>query len=214
VHLSPCGALRGEGAHRRCRDIIGQAIHLRQAKKAGLLHRKGSSQRRCLKHAFAPRGAMHPGFAKKLIALQIEGVGNAGCPMHPQPRVRKVATCTRVFTARHRKTPGIPARNGFTDYTRSPRRAKLYCHRRLRIKGFVRPGWAERASEDLTPASGVRTTRLPRPQQRRRLACEVFAHGKQSALRPHHTPNAAASTASHPACLTIAIRPLCGTRQS
>jgi hypothetical protein len=29
-----------------------------------------------------------------------QGVGNAGCPMHPQPRVRLVVkVCTRVFTA-------------------------------------------------------------------------------------------------------------------
>jgi hypothetical protein len=40
-----------------------------------------------------------------------------------------------------------------------------------------------------------------------------IAHGKQSALRPHCTPNAAASTASHPACLTIAKRPSSGTRR-
>jgi hypothetical protein len=43
--------------------------------------------------------------------------------------------------------------------------------------------------------------------QRRRLACWMFAHGDQSALQPHRTPDAAASTASHPASVTIAIRP-------
>ena len=37
------------------------------------------------KRAFAPRGAMHPSYA--FIFRPIEGVGNAGCPLHPQPRV-------------------------------------------------------------------------------------------------------------------------------
>jgi hypothetical protein len=43
--------------------------------------------------------------------------------------------------------------------------------------------------------------------QRRRLACRGFAHGNQSAPRSHRPPNAAASTASRPAFVTIAIRP-------
>src|SRR6266478_7761427 len=35
------------------------------------------------------RGAMGPSFAKIVSPLfRIEGVGNAGCPMHPQPRVQ------------------------------------------------------------------------------------------------------------------------------
>ena len=38
----------------------------------------------------------------------------------------------------------------------------------------------------------------------------LTAHGEQSALRSHRTPNAAASTASHPASLTIRIRPSVG----
>src|ERR1700719_1214952 len=38
-----------------------------------------------------------------------EGAGNAGCPMHPQPRVRFVVlVCTRVFTAEAPETSGIP----------------------------------------------------------------------------------------------------------
>jgi hypothetical protein len=29
-----------------------------------------------------------PGLLQEISALKTEGVGNAGCPMHPQPRVR------------------------------------------------------------------------------------------------------------------------------
>jgi hypothetical protein len=39
-------------------------------------------------HTLAPRDAMRPGFAKIFRPLNSEGVGNAGRPMHPQPRVR------------------------------------------------------------------------------------------------------------------------------
>src|SRR5882724_12529314 len=38
----------------------------------------------------------------------------------------------------------------------------------------------------------------------------LTAHGEQSALRSHRTPNTAASTAPLPASVTIMIRPSCG----
>src|SRR6267378_3126818 len=57
---------------------------------------------------------------------------------------------------------------------------------------------------------GVRTTRLHRPQAAPSSCMPLTAHGEQSALRSHRTPNAAASTASHPASLTIRIRPSVG----
>src|ERR1700686_5552041 len=45
-----------------------------------------------------PRGTKRPG--GPCISAPKEGVGNAGCPVHPQPRVRSgSARCTRVFTA-------------------------------------------------------------------------------------------------------------------
>src|SRR5207237_9018410 len=37
------------------------------------------------------RGAMRPRFCKNRSPRKTEGVGNAGCPMHPQPRVRMVS---------------------------------------------------------------------------------------------------------------------------
>ena len=45
------------------------------------------SSKYLFKHTSAPRGAMRPGFCWKMFALKTEGVGNAGCPVHPQPRV-------------------------------------------------------------------------------------------------------------------------------
>src|SRR6266849_10522513 len=48
-----------------------------------------------------------------------EGVGNAGCPMHPQPRVRNKIKHTSVVTEGSPDSPGIPARNGFNGLFRA-----------------------------------------------------------------------------------------------
>src|SRR5260370_35777255 len=53
-----------------------------------------------------------------LSLAPLEGVGNAGCPLHPQPRVRSVES-TRVFTTVAPGSPGIPARNGFNGFLRA-----------------------------------------------------------------------------------------------
>ena len=53
-----------------------------------------------------PRGAMRP--SRAFISRPKEGVGNAGCPLHPRPRVRfafgKKHTSIRV----HRNHPAFP----------------------------------------------------------------------------------------------------------
>src|SRR5260370_40952616 len=56
-----------------------------------------------------------PGLCVKLSRLEKEGAGNAGCPLHPQPRVQSVVAreCSRHGRT---GTPGIPARNGFNGY--------------------------------------------------------------------------------------------------
>ena len=66
------------------------------------------------KHTFAPRDAMRPTGA--FIFRPKEGVGNAGCPMHPQPVCKKVHT---VVTTVAPESPGIPARNGFNGLFRA-----------------------------------------------------------------------------------------------
>jgi len=83
---------------------------------------------------------------------------------------------------------------------------------------FCRARLGQRASEDLTPALGVRTTRFHCPLQRR-SSCVAFLSSQATSMyiRPCQviaTPDAAASTASHPACLTIAIRPSSGIRRN
>jgi hypothetical protein len=56
------------------------------------------------------RDAMRPGRERTLRPS--EGVGNAGCPPHPQPRVRKDKTHELVTTVAP-ESPGIPAREWF-----------------------------------------------------------------------------------------------------
>jgi hypothetical protein len=43
----------------------------------------------------------------------MEGVGNAGCPLHPRPRVHLVLVERTRVTTSTPESPGIPARNGF-----------------------------------------------------------------------------------------------------
>jgi hypothetical protein len=63
-----------------------------------------------------------------------KGVGNAGCPLHPRPRVHFVLVERTRVTTSTPESPGIPARNGFTAYVALSSVTGLFCHRRLRIK--------------------------------------------------------------------------------
>jgi hypothetical protein len=62
------------------------------------------------------RDTMRPSFAKT-FAQKKEGVGNTGCPLHPQPVCE--GGSTRSSPRLHRKSPGIPARNGFNGLCRA-----------------------------------------------------------------------------------------------
>jgi hypothetical protein len=116
--------------------------------------------------------------------LKGEGVGNAGRQAHPQPRVRKVLVkCTRVFTARSPKSPGIPTQ-WFTAYTALSSEIGLCCLRRP---------WSNLHELDAgVEASGPHD----------------FAVRFSALVRSTST-----STASRPASVTIASRPSDGTRR-
>ena len=97
------------------------------------------------------RGAMRPSCA--FISHPLEGVGNAGCPLHPQPRVQCVGS-TRVSSPRsHRDHPAFPHAMVLTaSFVLSPVTG-LVCHRHQRILAVsVRSD--RHASANLTPASG------------------------------------------------------------
>jgi len=49
-----------------------------------------------------------------------EGVGNAGCALHPQPRVQNLSEAhERSHREVQPRSPGIPARNGFNGLYRA-----------------------------------------------------------------------------------------------
>ena len=88
-----------------------------------------------------------------MIVSPREGAGNAGCPLHPQPRVQCVGS-TRVSSPRsHREHPAFPHAMVLTAYFGLSPVIGLSCHRHPRIKALSVPGRADNASANLTPAS-------------------------------------------------------------
>jgi hypothetical protein len=135
-------------------------------------------------------------------------VGNAGCPLHPRPRVHFVLVESTRVTTSTPESPGIPARNGFNSVCRA-----LPGDRALLPPSFAdmflsKPGWADLNSANLTPASGRQDhTILPYAKSISRQRAIDRSQAFRPALRSHRAQNAAASTATHPASVTIAIRP-------
>jgi hypothetical protein len=143
-----------------------------------------------------------------------EGVGNAGCPLHPQPRVRfALVKSTRV--------------NEYTGITRRSRTQWFYDLFRA-LPGdrallppspadmvLSKPGRADLTSANLTPASGRQdhTTSPYATTSLVRSLCDR-SQAVKPALRSRRAQNAAASTASNPASVTIAIRPSSGVDES
>jgi hypothetical protein len=68
-------------------------------------------------------------------------------------------------------------RNGSTAYAVLSSETNSFCLRHRRIDGVRAPGRARNASADLTPATGARTTRFCRTQQRRSSCAGSTAHG-------------------------------------
>src|SRR6266702_2486023 len=141
----------------------------------------------------------------------------------PGARCTRGLVCKIVRRTAHEHTGSAETlrhspRNGFTAYSALSPATNSSCHRRRRIDGFARPGWADETSADLTPATGARTTRFCRTQppvfaKRLRRAKASFVwrakitHGEPPCDHAC-TPDAAASTASHPNVRDDGQRPL------
>src|SRR5712664_1075305 len=84
----------------------------------------------------------------------LEGVGNAGCPWHPQPRVRFALVEMHTSQRVPRNHPAFPHAMVLTvSFVLSPVTG-LFCHRRPADMFLSKPGWADLNSANLTPASG------------------------------------------------------------
>ncbi len=155
--------------------------------------------------------------APEALLLSFAQRGRGECRAHDAPAVScaiVVVERTRVTTSTP-KSPGIPARNGFNGLLRAlPGDRALLPPSPCGLKVLSSPVEPNEPPQDLTPASR-RQDHTTSPS----ASCAVVlraAYRSRRAIRPAlrtRTPNAAASTASRPAFVTIAIRPLCGTRQ-
>src|SRR5882757_7075861 len=107
-----------------------------------------------------PRGAMRP--SRAFVSRPNEGVGNAGCPLHPQPRVRSVES-TRVFTTVAPEHPAFPHAMVLTAYFVLSPVTGLFCHRRQRIWFCLSPvGPTQLRELDAgVGASAIRRTSYP-----------------------------------------------------
>jgi hypothetical protein len=150
-------------------------------------------------------------------------------PCDPQEGCRECrdARCTRglvrqcakkMRTRAYRFSGGIrhSLRNGLTAYAALTPATNSSCHRRRRIQRLPEPVRSERATADLAPATGVRSTRFCRTLQRRSSCAPAIAHGVQPALRPPlpfpWRADALASTTSRPTFVTTRDRPSCRNR--
>ena len=145
-----------------------------------------------------------------------EGVRDAGCQMHPQPRAQKGVA--RPHTSIHSGgtgNPAIPHAMCYNLYRALLGEVliapvvlqKMVCRARL----------GRRTSAGLDPSIRGGTTRLRCPF-RYRSSCAIFHQLTGStewppALPTEITPDTATSIASHPAFVTIAKRPSCGMRR-
>jgi hypothetical protein len=127
-----------------------------------------------------------------------EGVGNAGCPLHPRSRVHFVLVERTRVTTSTPEHPAFPHAMVLTAYVVLSPVTGLFCHRRQRISFCHCPVGPIKHPQNLTPASGRQDhTILPSAasvsRQRAGDRSQVF----RLALRSHRAQNAAASTASH-----------------
>jgi hypothetical protein len=105
-----------------------------------------------LKHTFAISRRDAP---EALLYLSPkEGVGNAGCPWHPRPRVHFVLVERTRATTSTPESPGVPARNGFNGFLRTlPGDRALLPPSPCGLKVLSSPVEPNEPPQDLTPAS-------------------------------------------------------------
>src|SRR5712675_1090959 len=83
-----------------------------------------------------------------------EGVGNAGCPLHPRPRVHLVVVERTRVTTSTPESPDVPARNGFNGFLRAlPGDRALLPPSPCGLKVLSSPVEPNEPPQDLTPAS-------------------------------------------------------------
>jgi hypothetical protein len=103
---------------------------------------------------------MRPRLAAVLPSLRTEGAGKAGCRLHP----RSCDKNARVDHRFNRITPAFPAQWFTAYFVLSPVSRALLPPSPCGSQMHPGPGRVDASPQNLTPASGVRTTRLRRPR--------------------------------------------------
>src|SRR3977135_3082782 len=128
-----------------------------------------------------------------------EGVGNAGCPLHPRSRVHFVLVERTRVTTSTPESPDVPARNGFNGFLRAlpgdravlpPSPADMFC---LSPVGPTRLRKLDANVGASGPHDFAVRCNISRPH-----AVDRSQAFRQPALRSRRAQNAAASTASAP----------------
>src|SRR6266404_5201535 len=198
---------RVKPAHDDCHCRCPVARHLPSSCRCGASHPATSLFKQPRLHDLAA-DAPEP---CKTTCLENEGVGNAGCATHPQPRVQNKTKHTSVVTTgtaeitRHSRTQwfyGLFRALPGDEFVLSPSSADMAC---------LSPVGPTCLREFNTSNGCQNHTALPYANSAVRQ--RAVNRSRDPALRSRHTPDAAASTASRPASVTIAIRPCKGARR-
>ena len=154
------------------------------------------------------RGAKRPSHARS-IRPEKQGRRESRVPAAPAASRAKLSEAHERSHHGHTGITRPSPRNGFTAYFVLSPATNSSCHRRPRIK-VLSARLGRRASANLTPATGVRTTRLHRTQKAPIIL--HAAHRSRGSSRPAIAicaPDALTSTASRPALVTTRDRPSC-----
>src|ERR1700681_2388225 len=137
-----------------------------------------------------------------------EGAGNAGCALHPRSRVQN---CAKKRTRAYRFSGGTPAFPAQWLYglCRALPGDEFVLSPSLADQGWSSSVELTSPPRNLAPATGVGTTRFCRTLWRR-SSCAPVDRSRETRPATPFRADAAASTASPPAFVTIAIRPSVG----
>jgi hypothetical protein len=114
------------------------------------------------------RGAMRPSGCKRSAQTRAQGKPGARCTRGLMCHDAHSKTHTSIQV--QRKQSGLPCAMVLTAYAVLSSATNSSCRRHRRIRGFAEPGWIQKTSADLTPATGVGTTRFCRPRAARAKA--------------------------------------------
>jgi hypothetical protein len=149
-------------------------------------------------------------FAPTFRPFKTEGVGNAGCPVHPQPRARWVVKYAHECSQRrHRNHPAFPHANGFNGFLRAlPGDEFLFVTIASRIERLRAPGWAAKTSARLDTSNGCQDhTTSPSATPSKKAARWAWYQSRRSLSEGGSAPSSGAlddRSRSDPPCEIVA----------